>query len=164
MRLSTLASAAILALGLTACDRGERPQNLGSPAPTFTVSDGEHTVDLAKLRGKVVLLNFWASWCAPCLEELPSLQALQQQLPEVQVVAISFDSDQSSYQRFLALHHDTLLNVWDPAEKVNTLYGTERPPETFLIDKQGLIRRKFIGPQDWTSTDIVSNIKKLAAS
>jgi cytochrome c biogenesis protein CcmG/thiol:disulfide interchange protein DsbE len=164
MRLTHFARAAMfLALALTACDRGDQPEHLGTPAPAFSLSDGQHSVDLAQLRGHVVLLNFWASWCAPCLEELPSLQALQGQLPQLRVVAISFDQDQDSYQRFLTLHHDTLLNIWDPAERINTLYGTSRPPETFLIDKQGLIRRKFIGPQDWTSPDILSTLRKLAA-
>jgi thiol-disulfide isomerase/thioredoxin len=109
------------------------------------------------------VLNFWASWCAPCLEELPTLEALQQQLPAVQILAISTDDDPAAYQRFLVDHGVTLLTVRDAAQHSNSLYGTFRYPETYVIDKSGIIRRKFIGPQDWTSPEIVNYLKKLSS-
>src|SRR5580698_13293 len=90
--------AAVTLLSATGCDRNERPGQLGNTAPTFHISDGQQSVDLAKLRGHVVLLNFWATWCAPCIEEMPSLEAMQQELPQVQVVAIDFDDDADAYQ------------------------------------------------------------------
>ena len=68
------------------------------PAPQFVLSDGTRTVDLSKLRGKVVLLNLWATWCAGCVEELPSLLALKQQMPDLEVVAVSWDEDPDVYQ------------------------------------------------------------------
>ena len=66
---------------LTGCDRNNQPGNIGKPAPEFVIGDGSQSVDLAKLRGRIVILNLWATWCAPCVEELPSLLALQQRNP-----------------------------------------------------------------------------------
>lgn len=157
------AAAALFVLAISGCDRGGHPEQLGTRAPIFSVSDGEHSVDLKKLRGHVVLLNFWASWCAPCLEELPSLEDLQRDLPQVQIVAVSTDEDATAYQRFLKQHSVSLLTVRDADQRSNAMYGTFRYPETYVIDKAGTIRRKFIGPQDWTSPEIVSYLKKLAS-
>lgn len=162
-RMRTLTAAAVLALTLAGCDRGSHPEQLGQTAPTFSISDGEHSVDLASLRGKVVVLNFWASWCAPCLEELPSLNTMQENLPQVRVVGVSIDDDSNAYALFLKRHPMEFVTVQDAAQRSNSLYGTFRPPETYVIDKTGTIRRKFIGPQDWTSPEIVNFLKKLAA-
>jgi thiol-disulfide isomerase/thioredoxin len=161
-----LAASTALALILvaTACDRGDHPHQLSQPAPLFTVTDAKHTVSLAQFRGHVVLLNFWASWCGPCLEELPSLEALSHDLPQVQVLGVSIDTDSGAYEQFLRLHHVDFLTVIDPEQKSNALYGTFRPPETYIIDKQGVIRRKLIGPQNWTSAEMTDYLKKLAAS
>ncbi len=156
------AVAAALLFALAGCDRNDRPQQLGSPAPTFALNDGQHAVDLRALRGHVVLLNFWASWCAPCIAEMPALEALQQQLPQVKVVAVAFDEDAASYQAFLQRRPTPLLTVLDEKSQANPLYGTFRPPETYIIDKAGNIQRKFIGPQDWTSPEIVNSLRKLA--
>jgi peroxiredoxin len=81
----------------------------------------------------------------------------------VQVLAISTDDDPAAYQRFLVDHGVTLLTVRDAAQRSNSLYGTFRYPETYVIDKSGIIRRKFIGPQDWTSSEIVNYLKKLSS-
>ena len=163
--LSTKRSLAALVLLAAAvgCDRGNHPEQIGRPAPEFTVTDGARSIDLSHYRGQVVVLNFWASWCAPCLEELPTLEALQQQLPRVQIIAISTDDDRAAYQRFLVDHGVTLLTVRDAAQRSNSLYGTFRFPETYVIDQRGLIRRKFVGPQDWTSPEIVGYLRKLSS-
>lgn len=108
-----------------------------------------------------MLLNFWASWCAPCIEEIPSLEELQRRMPEVSVVAISTDEDQTAYKRFLSEHHVSLHTVWDGKQSVNPLYGTYRYPETYVIDRNGMLRRKFIGPQTWTSPEIMEYLAKL---
>jgi cytochrome c biogenesis protein CcmG, thiol:disulfide interchange protein DsbE len=158
-----LAAAALLTFSGTGCDRGSHPEQLGTRAPMFALNDGEHAVDLNKLHGQVVVLNFWASWCAPCLEELPSLEDLQRELPQVQIVAVSTDHDAAAYERFLKQHSVSLLTVRDGDERSNAMYGTVRFPETYVIDKNGMIRRKFIGPQEWTSPEIVSYLKKLAS-
>lgn len=153
----------LAALTLTGCDRGDHPGQIGQKAPVFTVSDGSQSVDLAKLRGRVVVLNFWATWCAPCLEELPSLTAMQRQLPQVQVLAVSTDEDAEAYTNFLQRHPLDLMKVREGATKANELYGTFRYPETYVIDKTGVVRRKFIGPQTWTSPEIVDFLKKLSS-
>lgn len=158
-----LAATALLAFTATGCDRGSRPEQLDTRAPVFALNDGQHAIDLNKLHGRVVLLNFWASWCAPCLEELPSLEQLQRDLPQVQIVAVSTDDDDAAYERFLKDHSVSLLTVRDAEQRSNAMYGTFRYPETYIIDKNGMIRRKFIGPQEWTSPEIVSYLKKLAS-
>lgn len=144
------------------CDRGGHPGQLDTPAPMFALNDGQHAVNLRQLRGQVVVLNFWASWCAPCLVEMPSLEALQQQLPQIKVVAVAFDEDQATLQDYLVRHPLPLLTVLDANGTAHTSYGTFRPPETYVIDKQGVIRRKFIGAQDWTSPEIVNALRQLA--
>ena len=159
---SNLAAALILlAACLTACDRGNHPRQPGRPAPDFTVSDGSRTVHLADYRGKVVVLNFWATWCPPCIAELPSLTALQQQLPQVQVLAVSLDEDPQAYRDFLAQHKIGLLTVNDPTKHSSTLYDSFRWPESYVIDQHGVIRRKFVGAQDWTSPEVIEYLRRL---
>jgi cytochrome c biogenesis protein CcmG/thiol:disulfide interchange protein DsbE len=152
--------AALLIL-LSGCDRGNHPRQTGRLAPDFTVSDGSHTVHLADYRGKVVVLNFWATWCAPCIAELPSLTAMQQQLPQLQVLAVSLDEDPQAYRDFLAEHKVGLLTVNDPSKGSSRLYDSFRWPESYVIDQHGVIRRKFIGAQDWTSPEVLGYLRRL---
>jgi cytochrome c biogenesis protein CcmG, thiol:disulfide interchange protein DsbE len=155
------AGIALVGFGLLGCDRGYHPNNIGKPAPVFVMSDGVQTVDLARLKGKVVVLNLWATYCAPCVEELPSLLALQERMPGLAVVAVSTDQDDDIYRKFLVRHHVDVMTVRDADQKVNQLYGTVLIPETYIIDRDGIIRRKFIGAQDWTQPDIVDYLNKL---
>jgi cytochrome c biogenesis protein CcmG, thiol:disulfide interchange protein DsbE len=145
----------------TGCDRGSHPGNIDKPAPQFVLVDGRRTVDLSKLRGHVVVLNLWATFCAPCIEELPSLLALQRQMPDLAVVAVSMDQDPDLYRRFLVEHHVDVLTFRDEDQRVNALYGTVQIPETYIIDRQGMLRRKFIGAQNWTSPEITGYLAKL---
>lgn len=153
--------AAILLLTAAGCDRGSHPGQLAKPAPDFTIVDGAKTIHLSDYRGKTLVLNFWASWCAPCLEELPSLIAFQKQLPQVVVLAVDFDDNIDAYHQFLSDNHVDLFTIHDESQKSNLAFGTTRPPETYIIDGQGKIRRKFIGPQDWTNPEILNYIKNL---
>jgi cytochrome c biogenesis protein CcmG/thiol:disulfide interchange protein DsbE len=157
-----LAIAVLLAAG-AGCDRGSHPNQIGKPAPQFSVSDGQESVNLAALRGHVVLLNFWATWCGPCVQELPALEQMQRDLPQVKVVTVSTDEDEATYRAFLMRHRVSLLSVREGDNQANALYGTFRYPETYAIDRNGIIRRKFIGPQDWTSAEIESYLKTLAS-
>ena len=151
-----------LLLLLSGCDRGSRPEMVGSPAPQFTVQDADRRVALSDHRGKVVVLNFWATWCPPCVEEMPSLVAMQAKMKDkVQVIAVSTDQNKSAYDKFLIDHKIALLTVRDPEFKSSTLYGTFQYPETFVIDGQGIVRRKFIGPVDWTKPAIMDYLAKL---
>lgn len=148
---------------LAGCYSGSRPPRIGSPAPDFTVRDSDRSVALHDLKGKIVVLNFWATWCPPCVEEMPSLVQLQAKLKSqgVEVVGVSVDVDGDAYHRFLQEHKVDLLTVRDPDQKTNTLYGTFRYPETYIIDRNGMIRRKFIGAVDWNQPDVVEYLTKL---
>ncbi len=159
-----LGTALLFAGGVGGCDRGDHPEQLGRIAPLIAVNDGQHAMKLHDLRGQVVVLNFWASWCAPCIAEMPSLEALQQQVPEVKVVGVAFDEDPATYSAYLARHPVSFLSVLDEAGTAHASFGTFRPPETYVIDKAGVIRRKFIGAQDWTSPEIVATLRRLASA
>jgi len=146
---------------LPASNRGVHPQQLNRPAPDFTVSDGSTTVHLANYRGKVVLLNFWASWCAPCVEELPSLEALHHQDTNLVILAVSIDDDPTAYSRFIVQHHMDLITVRDPTQSAAELFHTDMWPETYVIDRTGIIRSKLVGPQEWTSPEMVGYLNSL---
>ena len=156
-----LASIALGMLLVSGCDRGDHPGRIGKAAPQFVLNDGTRTIDLSKLRGRVVVLNLWATYCAPCIEELPSLLEMQKRMPEIAVVAVSIDQDPDVYHKFLLDHHVDLLTVRDEEMRVNALYGTAQIPETYIIDRQGIVRRKFVSAQDWTSPEIMSFLAKL---
>ena len=153
----------LLLAGLTACYSGGRPPRIGTAAPDFTVKDADREVTLSNFRGKVVVLNFWATWCPPCVEETPSLVQMQDRLKDkgVTVVAVSVDADESAYRRFIKDHKMNLLTVRDADQKSNSLYGTSMFPETFVIDRQGVVRRKFIGAVDWNSQEITDFLSRL---
>ncbi len=125
--------------------------------------DAGQTVTLSQLKGQVVVLNFWATWCPPCIEEMPSLVQMQQRMKTkgVTVLAVSVDVDQDNYQRFLKDHNVNLLSVRDADQKSNALYGTFKFPETYVIDRNGVVRRKFIGAVDWTEPDVIEYLGKL---
>jgi cytochrome c biogenesis protein CcmG/thiol:disulfide interchange protein DsbE len=150
-------------LAFSGCYAGSRPGQIGLPAPDFTVKDADRSVTLSQLRGQVVVLNFWASWCGPCIEETPSLQQMQQRMKSkgVTVLAVSIDDDDGAYHRFLTVHGINFLTVRDADHKSNALYGTSRFPETFVIDRSGIVRRKFIGQVDWLEPEITDFLSKL---
>jgi peroxiredoxin len=158
----SLALILILPLALVAaCNRGAHPAQTGKPAPDFTVSDGVTTVHLAGYRGQVVLLNFWASWCEPCVVELPSLLQLHHDRPDLVILAVSIDEDPDAYTRFIARRHVDLITVRDPAQSAAKLYHTDMWPETYVIDRKGIIRSKFVGPQDWSDPEIRAFLNSL---
>jgi cytochrome c biogenesis protein CcmG/thiol:disulfide interchange protein DsbE len=146
---------------VAACNRGAPPQQPGKAAPDFTVSDGASTVHLADYRGKVVLLNFWATWCEPCVIEIPSLLQLHHDMPSLAIVAVSIDEDPDAYKTFLANRHIDFTTVRNPSQSVPTLFHTDMWPETYVIDRKGVIRRKFVGAQDWSSPEIRQYLNSL---
>jgi cytochrome c biogenesis protein CcmG/thiol:disulfide interchange protein DsbE len=161
MRAPAVAALALCGLLATACDRGYHPGRIGSRAPEFAVSDGTQSVDLAKLRGRVVVLNFWATSCVPCIEEVPSLMALQHRMPQISVVAVSSDDDAGLYREFLNQYHVDFVTVRDPSFRIPHMYGTVKIPETYVIDESGTLRRKFVSAQNWTSPEILDYLSKL---
>lgn len=153
----------LICLLLPGCYGGSRPPRIGQAAPQFTVQDADRSVSLSQFRGQVLVLNFWATFCPPCLEEMPSLISMAQRMKPkgVIVLGISIDVDANSYHRFLVDHGVNFLTVRDPGQKTSTLYGTHGWPETYIIDRDGVVRRKFIGPVDWNSPEIRNYLEKL---
>ena len=109
-----------------------------------------------------MVLNFWASYCVPCIEEMPSLVELQREMgSKITVLAVSVDEDQAKYHKFLRDHNINLLTVWDPEKKSSDLYGTVQFPETYIIDAAGRVRRKMWNTVDFTRPDVIEYLNKL---
>ncbi len=142
--------------------QGENSLN-GKPAKDFSLILNGKPAHLSDLRGKVVVLNFWATWCPPCVDETPSLNELQAKIaPQGGVVlGVSVDDDAQAYQAFLKNNGVIFPTFRDDSKTIAANYGTSRFPETYLIDRQGRIERKIIGSQDWTSGDISVYIQSL---
>ena len=141
--------------------QGERSK-AGEKAEDFPIEITGAT-HLSDLRGKVVVLNFWASWCPPCLEEAQSLNTLQQQIAGKGgvVLGISVDEDKDAYDKFLVDNHVVFPTYRDASKKTAADYGTSMYPETYLIDRHGRLARKIVGPQDWQSPEIMRSIEIL---
>ena len=136
---------------------GLRP---GSEAPELRLrSLAGGTVDLAAMRGQVVLLNFWATWCPPCVEEMPSLERLHRALgPEgLVVLGVNVDEDDKAVRDFLPKVNVTFPTLRDPGAPVaSRRYRTTGYPETFLVDRQGRIVKIFIGPAEWDTPEALA--------
>jgi cytochrome c biogenesis protein CcmG/thiol:disulfide interchange protein DsbE len=145
------------------CYRGSRPPRIGTAAPEFTVQDADRKVTLSEFHGQVVVLNFWATWCGPCVEEMPSLVQLQQRFKGkgLTVIGVSIDVDGDAYHKFLKDYKVDFLTVRDPDQKTSNLYGSFKWPETYIIDRNGVVRRKFIGPVEWSQPEVVDFLSKL---
>ena len=153
---------AILALAATGCNSGGYPTDIDHSAPDFTIHYDGQTVSLKQYRGKIVVLNFWASWCVYCAAEWPSLEQLQNEFPNLVVLAVAFDSDPSDYKQYVVDNQlRNMTVILDPTDRSNRAFGTTRPPETYIIDPRGMIRRRFIGAQDWSTPEIQNYIRSL---
>jgi len=135
----------------------------GTEAPGFrlpSLAGGE--VDLASQRGKVVVLNFWATWCPPCVAEMPSLERLHRSLsPEgVSVVTVSTDEDEAELRRFVAEHALTLPVLKDPGGRVAAnQYRTTGYPETFVLGRDGRVLQHVVGPAEWDSAERLAYLR-----
>jgi thiol-disulfide isomerase/thioredoxin len=132
-----------------ACNRGAHPAQTGKAAPDFTVTDGTTTVHLASYRGRVVLLNFWATWCAPCQLEMPVFADWQRRYgPGLQVVGISMDDDAAPVRNLIArmkVNYPVAMGDATLGERYGGVLGL---PLTYLIDKRGTVRARFQGETD----------------
>jgi cytochrome c biogenesis protein CcmG/thiol:disulfide interchange protein DsbE len=146
----------------------------GRAAPDFHFTFDGKPATLATLRGKIVVLNFWASWCPPCLEETPSLNRLQSEIAPLGgvVLGVSVDDEQAAYDKFLRDQHVIFPTYRDPsavprdqepgaANTINAKYGTFVFPETYIIGRDGRMLRKIIGPQNWDSDDLLGYLRSL---
>ena len=130
----------------------------GRPAENFQFTLNGKPMQLSDLRGQVVIVDFWASWCPPCVDEAPSLDALQQRIAPHggTVLGVSIDDDQSAYQNFLQMYRVDFPTFRDPSRKIETDYGTSMIPEAYVIDRHGKIDRKVVGAQDWTGPEMMA--------
>ena len=133
----------------------------GTTAKDFSLDlSGKH-IHLSDLHGKVVVLNFWASWCPPCVDEAPSLNRLQTYIASrnALVLGVAADEDPYAFSKFLIDQGVTFPSYRDPGTKehaspIALSYGTAMIPETYIIDRHGKIARKIIGRQQWDSPDM----------
>lgn len=149
------------------CTKSEAPAVEGSLAPDFTLKDlNGRPVQLSSLKGKVVLLNFWATWCPPCREEIPSMMRLNQAMQgkPFQMLAVSIDEGgKDAVEAFFKKESFFLPTLLDSDGKVARRYGTTGVPETFVIDSKGVILKKVIGPIDWGSAEVVGALEEMIA-
>jgi cytochrome c biogenesis protein CcmG/thiol:disulfide interchange protein DsbE len=152
------ALAAGLAVLVRTLDDELFPVGIGSEAPEFeavTLDTPPRTKTLVDYRGEVVLLNIWATWCLPCREEMPSLQRLHEALGDdgLRIVAVSIDraADAEKIRDFAREYGLTFEILHDPSGEIRRLYQTTGVPETFVIGREGDIRRKQIGAVNWFS-------------
>ena len=140
----------------------------GDQAPDFRLPslDGR-SVSLADLRGKVVMVHFWATWCPPCVEELPTLAKLYGELRggDFEMLAISVDEGgAAAVSPFLQKNGIDLPVLLDPGAPVSRMYGTYKFPETYILDRQGIVRHKVIGPADWRDPAALQFLRNLIAA
>lgn len=138
--------------------------SINSKAPDFTLKDlNGKTVSLSALRGKVVILNFWATWCPPCRAEMPSLNRLYHMFKPrgLEVVAVSTDRSINDIKDFLENHRVDFPILIDSDRSASKQYRVFSMPTTFLINKNGVIVEKFYGEYDWTEPETKGKIEKL---
>ena len=137
---------------------------VGDTAPEFSVTaDNGRTISADNFGGKVLVLNFWATWCPPCIDELPSLDQFQQQFAGsgVVVLGVSVDTDEKAYKRFLSRAKVSFLTARDPEHKINAEYGTFKFPESYIINSDGKVVMKIVNETNWTDEKMVSYVKSL---
>ena len=138
----------------------------GGPAPSLALKDLEGRAhDLAAYRGKVVLVNFWATWCEPCRHEMPSIQRLSEKLagkPFV-VLAVNVDEPESRVRNFLKETGFDLPVLLDANKSVTRNWGARLLPVTFVVGPDGRVRYRLLGEMDWSSDNTVTLISALMA-
>lgn len=164
--LQILIGVLLVALSYVVADSfRERIVSVGDRAPDFSVvTDSGRQITRSNFGGRLLVLNFWATWCPPCVEEMPSLNEFQKRMASsgVVVLGISVDKNERSYREFLQRANVSFLTARDPAADISSEYGTFKFPETYVIDRNGNVLQKHIGQQAWTNQQLMDEIKSLA--
>lgn len=145
----------------------EKVVAVGDEAPQFAIkTDKGTTVTRSEFGGKLLVLNFWATWCPPCVEEIPSLDQLQKQFAGsgLIVLGVSVDQNERAYRQFLERAKVAFETARDPAAHISASYGTYKYPETYIIDSHGKVVEKVIGGTNWTEPGMVQRVKSLLGS
>ena len=153
--------AGVLFFGVT--EKLDRPVRAGEAAPAFALESlqGE-PVELSRYRGRVVVLNFWATWCPPCVTEMPSLERLSKLDNNVTVLTVSVDRDLGILRKFVAEHGLTLAVARDPERRLAVRYGTYKYPETYILGPNGQVHDKIVGAVDWDQPNLRNHLLALA--
>ncbi len=147
--------------------RPPHPVAVGEPAPDFTLPTlAQGSLRLRDYRHQVVVLNFWATWCPPCVEETPSLRKFAEQMQgqKVVIIGVSVDQDERTLQKFVADAHLPFPIVRDPDQRVASRFGTYQFPETYILDRDGRVAEKIIGAIDWQDSRMISFVQALAGN
>lgn len=140
----------------------------GAPAPNFSLPDLDgQQVSLADYKGKVILLNIWATWCAPCVAEMPSMEKLYQELKDedFELLAVSVDETGSiAVAPFMKQHKLGFPVLLDTVGDIKSLYQLTGIPESFIIDKGGILLEKVVGPRDWAAPGVIRYFRNLIQS
>ncbi len=137
--------------------------NIGQQAPDFSIKDQSgRVVKLSDYRGKLVFLNFWGTWCQPCVKEMPAMEKMYQTFKDrkFQMLAISIDNDWKEVNEFYKEHNLTLPDFLDPGHQIARLYKVEKFPETFLIDGNGHVV-KHTWYEDWAGPRVMTYLDSL---
>ena len=137
--------------------------NAGDKAPDFSITaDNGQTISAHNFPGKLLLLNFWATWCAPCIQEIPSLNEFQKEFAKngVVVVAVSVDKNPQRYRNFLDHVRVSFNTARDPNANLSAEYGTFQYPESYII-KDGRVVRKLPNAENWLSDDMKQYVQSL---
>jgi peroxiredoxin len=138
---------------------------VGNLAPDFQLEDTKgNKVSLSDFRGKIVMVNFWATWCPPCIEEMPSMERLNKTLAGDEFVMLAINTEQngrSIVPAFLDKTAYTFPILYDDKGVVQKRYGVFKFPESFIIHKDGTVAEKIIGPLDWSSVKTITYFKNL---
>jgi peroxiredoxin len=149
---------------LTGCYSGTRPPRIGSNAPDFTVQDSDHSVTLSQFRGQVVVLNFWATWCEPCRDELASITKLQEQLAgkPFAVLLINYGEARARVADFAKRESIGFSILLDPNQDASRAWRIRVLPSSFLVGPDGRVRHSVIGEIDWAQADAVDIVQSLS--
>jgi peroxiredoxin len=159
-------------LFLAVWQRSPNVAEIGGYSPDFTLpafeaaSNTSPNFHLREHRGHVVLVNFWATWCPPCIEEAPSLQAFSIKMSKlgVEVIGVSIDQDPQALKKFIADHRLTFPILRDPSQSVASKFGSIMWPETYILDRDGRVAEKIIGATNWEDPQMVSFVENLAGT
>ncbi len=143
----------------------EPPLSRGDEAPSFSLPNLETgtPVSLADMRGEVVLVNFWATWCKPCEDEMPAMENLHQQLKDrgFELLALAVDESREDVEVFQKRLGITFPILLDPGQVAARKYQTTGFPESILVDSDGVIVERYVGPREWDHPDYVARVEKL---
>lgn len=141
------------------------PPTIGEVVQDFELADLDGELHrLTGYRGEVVIINFWATWCPPCRDELPSLERLHRTMKDkgVRILAVSVDERYDDLELMSESFQLSMTVLHDAGKRVSRLYQTFQFPETYIIDPNGVLRSKIIGPRDWVDPAVIRDLVKLS--